>query len=423
MTRSAVLCLRLCETPKDANNHLEYLRRLVAEQGHYAAKLVGWGADRFSFAFPESERAHVCRLAATLLEELGEHGVGIALREIVVSEGNATRAFGVGLTMAESLANAARPGEVLIDPEMLETPGLTRIGSAVVRFGDVIIRALLCTRSLLSTPRSSPDPLPPLPPLTPPPRPPDTSPTTDPPPALRLSLRPASPAAPPFRSPRVSHRPPPMPEAVRRLSPPPKPSIPPGESARLGAPPPKPSSAPPVEEEPDPASLALATELSSQHSTDPPLRPSIIEALRSGNASSMLALADQLRTGGARGGLVARLEAMASLAQGEVLHGLDSLLAAATNSKQRGSKNQSRTALALAVGLSIAGKKQEALLQGLEALALARLRADDRGERACCAFLGQLARSVGENDVADAWLEQSVRTGSPPSDAPAEADG
>lgn len=571
MTRSAVLCLRLCDTPKDANNHLRVLRRLVEEQAGHSAKLIGWGADRFSFAFPESERAAACRLANALLVELGEHAIGLSLRELV-SEAEVTRAFGVGLVLAEALANAARPGEVLVDPELIETPGLARLGTAVVRFGDVILRASLCARPSSVPPLSVPDPLPPLPPLTPPPKPealpppsaprsaplaetpaparislrpsspaepsapvsepppsvrprlasapassppvpsapgavpPASAPPSAPPPAVppysaphaavspaappaaplphavsapsaaipsasvphaavrsetpppppqrtrpasvphapapvgsetpppppprpslrppspspvpppvgsetpspaRLSLRPASPAAPPFRNPRSVRPPPTLPE-VRRASPPPKPSLPPGDATRR-SPPPKPSLAPPREEDPDPVSGTFRSEVpSSRGATEPPLRPSVIEALRSGDPDAMLTLADQLRTEGAQGGLVARLEAMASLAQGEVVHGLDALHAAAATAKQRGSKNQSRTALALAMGLSMAGKKQEALLQGLEALSLARARSDSRGALACSAFLAQLARGVGEHEAADAWLAHSA---------------
>jgi hypothetical protein len=138
-----------------------------------------------------------------------------------------------------------------------------------------------------------------------------------------------------------------------------------------------------------------------------PRRPSVVAALRSGDADAMQAMAEQLRREGSNGGLVRRLEAMARLAQGEVGHGLDALREAATSARLRDSRNQSRAALALAVGMALAGKKQEALLQGLEALSRARVGGDDRGELACAAFLGQLAKAAGHPQVAQAWLERS----------------
>jgi hypothetical protein len=59
--------------------------------------------------------------------------------------------------------------------------------------------------------------------------------------------------------------------------------------------------------------------------------------------------------------------------------------------------------LALGVALAAANRKEEALLEALDALARAREAKDERGERACLMFLSQLATSAGQPDVGSEW--------------------
>jgi hypothetical protein len=426
MTGAVVLCVRLAEPPGEGSGHLALVSRVEQDAAESAGRVVGFGAERFTLAFPQEHGRGVFPLARSLALELGDSAIGIALGDVQL-DGGAGRAFGAGLVLAEALANAARPGEILVHPELGSSDVLASNGTANVRFAGVTIRAVSCTA--MADPSSVDDSRPTHPLLEPvgalplpsvPPRPkgdgfaePSSSRSPEPPSArTRVSLRPASPSAPPFRASRSVR--PDAGDGITRATPPPKPSVapsaaPPAGAARRSVPPKKPqgraSRLPPPPEDPDPAPAAAASP--SQHPSQVPERPSVVEALRSGDAEIMLAVAEQLRNQGSHDGLIRRVEAMARLAQGEVGHGLDSLREAATSARLRDSKNQSRAALALAVGMALAGRQSEALLQGLQALSRARARADVRGESACAAFLGQLARAAGHPEVAEAWTAHS----------------
>ncbi len=101
--------------------------------------------------------------------------------------------------------------------------------------------------------------------------------------------------------------------------------------------------------------------------------------------------------------LALRLEAMANLARGEAGVALRELRAARAKALSEPPSQQCRAALALAVGLAASGRPQEAFLEGVFGLARAREAADQRGERACARFLGQLSRSLGEAQAAACW--------------------
>jgi hypothetical protein len=54
----------------------------------------------------------------------------------------------------------------------------------------------------------------------------------------------------------------------------------------------------------------------------------------------------------------------------------------------------------MGIALSVAGRPQEALLEGLDALARARQTGDERAANACVAFLAKLFTSVGRTEEA-----------------------
>ena len=56
-----------------------------------------------------------------------------------------------------------------------------------------------------------------------------------------------------------------------------------------------------------------------------------------------------------------------------------------------------------------AGRLEEALLESLSALAIARRQLDAGGERACARFLAQLCQQAGHDDAASAWEHVVLR--------------
>lgn len=135
-------------------------------------------------------------------------------------------------------------------------------------------------------------------------------------------------------------------------------------------------------------------------------RASMIEALRRNDVDALISIADHLRTEDRDSDLPARLEGMASLARGDVLHGLLYLRHAARASEGNPAPGGSAARLALAVGLLKAGRAEDAMIEALAALARARRAADERGENACVRLLRQLAVSSGYPELAERWATQ-----------------
>jgi hypothetical protein len=98
-----------------------------------------------------------------------------------------------------------------------------------------------------------------------------------------------------------------------------------------------------------------------------------------------------------------RLQAMADLERGDTGDAIRKLRDAAEEARRTGSRDRCRSLLALGVALAAANRKEEALLEALDALARSREAGDERGERACVLFLSQLATSAGHPDVGFEW--------------------
>lgn len=130
-----------------------------------------------------------------------------------------------------------------------------------------------------------------------------------------------------------------------------------------------------------------------------------VEALRKGDAASVERLAQGLRVDETKSGLAERLQAMADLARGDTGDAIRRLRDGVTEAKRTQSRDQCRALLALAVGLASANRKEEALLEALDALARARESKDERGEHACLRFLAQLVGSAGHVDLAGEWAK------------------
>lgn len=125
-------------------------------------------------------------------------------------------------------------------------------------------------------------------------------------------------------------------------------------------------------------------------------------ALKHGDAATLEELALQVRAD-SHETLANRLDALGQLVKGNVGEALRRLRDAKATSKNQGSREQCRAALALGIGLAAAGRENDALLEVLDGLARARSARDTRGERACARFLVNVAKRSGRDELAEAW--------------------
>jgi hypothetical protein len=117
----------------------------------------------------------------------------------------------------------------------------------------------------------------------------------------------------------------------------------------------------------------------------------------------LLSWIDALRVSGDRNGAAARLTAIASLAKGETSEALAALREGVELTKDAPPAARSRASLAYGVALAVAGRRSEALLIVLEALARAREGKERNGERACARFLARLTAATGHQEASVEW--------------------
>jgi hypothetical protein len=132
------------------------------------------------------------------------------------------------------------------------------------------------------------------------------------------------------------------------------------------------------------------------------------QALLAADVAALQRWVDGLRASGESPIFTERMRAMARIGRGDVG---DALRVLRRTRKALGAGDlalRCQTSLALGVALSAAGRPQEALLEGLDALARAREHNDPRGERACLAFLTKVYRSVGRAEEAEALRRQAA---------------
>lgn len=124
------------------------------------------------------------------------------------------------------------------------------------------------------------------------------------------------------------------------------------------------------------------------------------QALLSGNARSLQQLSEGLRATGEHDALADRMRAMARLSGGQIGEALRALRRSRMMSESEPPVVRCQASLALAFALSSSGRPDEALLEGLDALARAREAGDRRAQAACLAFLAQLFTRVGHEQGA-----------------------
>ena len=119
------------------------------------------------------------------------------------------------------------------------------------------------------------------------------------------------------------------------------------------------------------------------------------EALLSSDNAALERWVDGLRASGESPMFTERLRALSRLGRGDIGDALRVLRRTRAALDPHDHKQRCQTSLALGVALSVAGRPQEALLEGMDALARARHAKDERGASACLAFLAKLFTSVG----------------------------
>jgi len=132
------------------------------------------------------------------------------------------------------------------------------------------------------------------------------------------------------------------------------------------------------------------------------------EALLGGDAQSLERWSAGLKATGERDSLANRMHAMARLSRGKVGDALRTLKQARRDVDGGPSSARCQAALALGVGLSFAARYDDALLEGLDALARAREEDDADAARACLAFLAKLFVRVNRAEEASVFRD-SVR--------------
>jgi hypothetical protein len=123
------------------------------------------------------------------------------------------------------------------------------------------------------------------------------------------------------------------------------------------------------------------------------------DALLNADNAALERWVDGLRAAGESPMFTERLQALSRLGRGDIGDALRVLRRTRSALDPQDHKLRCQTSLALGVALSVAGRAQEALLEGMDALARARHVGDERGAQACLAFLAKLYTSVGREEA------------------------
>lgn len=129
------------------------------------------------------------------------------------------------------------------------------------------------------------------------------------------------------------------------------------------------------------------------------------EALLGADFSALEQWVEGLRATGERAAFTDRMRAMARLSRGDVGDALRVLRRSRAALPPGALGARCQASLALGIALAVAGRPQDALLEGLEALARAREAKDARGTAACLKFLSKLYAGVDRRVEADRLRE------------------
>ncbi|MBX3227994.1 MAG: hypothetical protein KIT84_27785 [Labilithrix sp.] len=132
------------------------------------------------------------------------------------------------------------------------------------------------------------------------------------------------------------------------------------------------------------------------------------EALLAADNAALERWVDGLRASGESPAFAERLGAMARLGRGDIGDALRVLRRTRQELDPNDHRRRCQTSLALGVALSVAHRPDEALLESLDALARARQIGDERGAKACLAFLAKLYSSTGRDADGERLRQRSL---------------
>ena len=322
----------------------QLLAPLYERAGALGGRVVGWGY-RFlvvDFAWDGLYDAVDFLVDAPLAPELAS-GLCHGEQTVIFDGGRIAMAFGPAVRMAADLAQLARPGEVLVSPDLVADADqrLGTIGEVGTRTGRPNVPAMILSPEEPFRETAIPEPG-----------------GVDSP----FELMPAQPGRR-----RPSSR---APESVRMR-----------QVERLAE-----------------TAEALGADAKGV------FPPELSSALRKRDAASLLELAESVRAHDAVDA-ADRIDAIAQLASGKSGEALRRLRRSKESAPASDPSARCRAALALAVALVSAGRPYEAALEGIFGVARAREGGDARGERACARFLAQLSKTMNDSRSAVAWAE------------------
>ena len=128
------------------------------------------------------------------------------------------------------------------------------------------------------------------------------------------------------------------------------------------------------------------------------------EALLGADNEQLERWVDGLTAAGESSRFTERLRALSRIGRGDIADALRVLRRTRASLDPNDHTLRCQTSLALGVALSSAGRPQDALLEGMDALAHARHGQNERGATACLAFLSKLYASAGRPDAERAQL-------------------
>lgn len=327
-----------------AASYLDRARAVMARAEALGATLAAWSAQSMAFVWESDSLEEAILFVQSLREDAPSAELawssGVAegeMREIAAGRGSLS--WGEPLVLAESLARIAEPGEALVDEHV-----------SAVRAGQLAAQA--AKTSTDSGKRVT---------------------------GLRLNL------AKPWKTQSMAKL-----EAVH-VPPPPSLRSPPAQEP------------PPIEEEEDDALLDQTGEVAvpsfvRRHEGDEPGALELADAVALATIPPLPSDTISIRPLDVRAALVERVEEIAGSPKGTRTKTLIALMKA--RGKAEGPVAQCQASLALAIGLGMAGRANEALLEALDALARARETGDVKAAQACLALIAKLYTAEGRGEDA-----------------------
>lgn len=143
MSERLVVCFRYAAVECEPQHYLAVASRVETALSAVGGVLLSWASDRYAFDFDPGDLRPVLQQVVSLLLRHPEHGVGMGAGSLVTANGG--HAWGRPLIVASALSGGAKPGEVLVDPQLPDVKAglLATLGRIPVRIGERHLSAAL----------------------------------------------------------------------------------------------------------------------------------------------------------------------------------------------------------------------------------------------------------------------------------------